>query len=254
VRADRPTPEAGRPQACLRPAIAALLSAFLALSGCAGGAWPSAMRPGAAKKAAVSEIYQRAEIDRTAQLELEVERLRADLREAEAAMVAIESGLRDVHGRADAVSSLAESRVEVERAARNAPWSEDRLQEAQRKLEEAEAQFQAGHTGSAIFFASRARRIAEALNAVAERVAQTPGTRFVDRPRVNLRSGPSMETEVLAVLHAGTPVFPEREDGEWVLIRTFSGQAGWVYTSLLREGWSSPSATTTQSLPASLAR
>jgi hypothetical protein len=240
----------------LRTGIAAILAASWGLSGCASDGWPPLLggttAPG--KEVGVTEVFQRADIDRVTQLEVEAERLRTDLREAEEAMVAIESGLRGVHGRADAVSSLAESRVEVERAARSAPWSRERLLEAQQKLEEAEVQFQEGHTGSAVFFASRARRIAEALNEVADRVAKTPGTRFVDRPRVNLRAGASTEASILHVLVAGTPVFPEREDGEWIMVRTPSGQAGWVYESLLRADWSPASNATTQSLPASLAR
>jgi hypothetical protein len=239
-----------------RPALGVVLAAGWALAGCTSTTWQSVVggTGSSERESAVTEIYQRAEIDRTTQLELEVERLRADLREAEEAMVAIESGLRGVHGRADAVSSLAESRMTVQRAARNAPWSRERVREAEQKLEEAEAQFQEGHTATAVFFASRARRIAEALNEVAERVAKTPGARFVDRPRVNLRSGPSTETRVLHVLLAGTPVFPERTDREWVMVRTPSGEVGWVYASLLRADWSPSSDTTTQSLPASFAR
>jgi hypothetical protein len=199
-------------------------------------------------------IYEQAGVDRTTQLELEVERLRADLREAEEAMVAIESGLRGVHSRADAVSTLAESRIAVERASRDVPWRRERVLEARQKLVEAERQFQAGHTGSAVFFASRARRIAAALNAEARRVASTPGARFVHGRRVNLREGPSTEDRILHVLVGSTPVFPEREDGEWVLVVTPSGEMGWIHHSLLSDRWSSSSETTTQSLPAALAR
>jgi len=61
--------------------------------------------------------------------------LRADLREAEEAMVAIESGLRGVYSRADAVSTLAESRIAVERASQNVPWRGERVLDAQQKIE-----------------------------------------------------------------------------------------------------------------------
>jgi SH3-like domain-containing protein len=200
-----------------------------------------------------TEVYERADIDRTQELELEVERLRADLDQAEETMVAIESVLRGVQGRAGAVSALAESRIAVERAARDAPWRRERLAEAERKLDEAERQLQAGHTGPAVFFASRGRRIAAELDTEAELVANTPGTHFINARRVNLRAGPSTDTRVLDTLVDSTPVFPQRVDGEWQLVRTASGQAGWVHSSLLRSSWS-PSATTTQSLPDSLAR
>jgi hypothetical protein len=233
--------------------IAAGLVPFLIFSGCA--ALDRRSSPAVFfNDTATTEIYTQAGIDRATQLELEVERLRADLREAEEAMVAIESGLRGVQGRADAVSTLAESRIAVERASRNVPWRGERVLEAQQKIEEAERQFQAGHTGSAVFFASRARRIAAALNAEAKRVASTPGARFIGGRRVNLRAGPSTEDRILYVLVGGTPVFPEREDGEWVLVLTPSGQVGWVHGSLLRDDWFSSSHTTMQSFPASLAR
>jgi hypothetical protein len=232
-------------------AIAAGLAPCLIFGGCAAFDRKS---PHPAVPERVTEMFEQAGIDQTTQLELEVERLRADLREAEEAMVAIESGLRDVHGRADAVSALAESRIAVERAARSVPWRGERVLEAKKKLEEAERQYQAGHSGSAIFFASRARRIARALNAEAKRVANTPGTHFINGRRVNLRAGPSREDRILHILVEATPVFPERRDGEWWLVRTTSGLAGWVHDSLLREDWSASSDTTTQSLPASFAR
>jgi len=234
-------------------AIATALAPCLMFSGCAALGWRSPSGEQNQTEHA-AQFYKRAGVDRTTQLELEVERLRADLREAEEAMVAIESGLLGVHGRADAVSTLAESRIAVERASRDAPWRRNQVMEARRKLEEAERQFQAGHTGSAVFFASRARRIAQALSAEAERVASTPGTRFVNGQRVNLREGPSMEDRILHVLVGSTPVFPEREDGEWVLVMTPSGQVGWVHRSLLSDSWSASPQATTQSLPAALAR
>lgn len=186
------------------------------------------------RSAGDAEIYRNAQRIYARYLEREVERLRADLRQAEEAMVAIESGLRGVHSRADAVSSLAEARIAVERAGRDVPWRETQIEEARGKLKEAERQFQAGHSGSAVFFASRARRIADTLNEEAELVSRSPDALFVERDRVNLRSGPSTADPVLAVLEHSTPVFPERSEGEWMLVRTPSGPVGWVYHRLLR--------------------
>jgi hypothetical protein len=149
-------------------------------------------------------------------------------------MVAIESGLRGIHTRADAVSSLAEARIAVERASRSVPWRPAKVQEAHAKLEEAERQLDAGHSGSAVFFASRARRIAETLNEEAEQVARHASTRFVRARRVNLRAGPSTEAAVVGVLSESTPVFRERSEGDWVLVRTTKGPVGWIHASLLR--------------------
>ena len=215
----------------------ALVVAGSLLGGCAGSggtSQPGSPTPHREQSEADAEIYRHAQRVYTRYLEREVQRLRADLQQAEGAMVAIESGLRGVHSRADAVSSLAEARISVERAVRDVPWREAQIEEARGKLIEAERQFQAGHSGSAIFFASRARRIADTLNEEAEQVAGTPGTLFVRRDRVNLRSGPSTQDPVLAELAKSTPVFPERTEGEWTLVRTPSGPVGWVYRSLLR--------------------
>lgn len=187
-------------------------------------------------------------------LERELERLRAELREAEAAMAATESGLRGDLSRADAVSILAEARIEVERASRDQRWSRKREQAAQEKLAEAERQFQAGHIGSTVFFASRAHHIAAQLNAVAKRVANTPDSLVVNGRSVNLRAGPSTRERVLQVLVASTPVFPVSGAGEWLRVQTASGQEGWVHGSLLRTTRATSSEATTQSLPASLAR
>lgn len=180
-------------------------------------------------------IYRRAEVDRASQLEMEIARLRDDLRQAEEALVLAESGLRGSHSRADAVSSIAEARIEVERAASLAPWRSAAIEEARGKLEEANSQIQEGHFGAALFFVYRATRIAELLEGEAKIVSERPGTRYVRSRRVNLRAGPSTSEEVVGVLAEGTPVFPELQEDVWMLVRVTSGSVGWVHQSLLRD-------------------
>lgn len=224
-----------------RAALAGALVLAAALAGCAqfeplrkrfGGSEEPAPPPPAGPS--TDAVQLRAQLERAAYLELEVERLRADLHQAEEAMVAIESGLRGVHTRADAVSALAEARIAVERAGRVAPWREGEAAEARRKLEDAEVQLQEGHPGSAVFFASRARRIADTLNDEARRVESAADARFIHARRVNLRAGPSTEARVLTVLPEATPVFPEHRQGAWLLVRTSAGHVGWVHGSLVR--------------------
>jgi hypothetical protein len=181
------------------------------------------------------EIYRQAQAERIHTLEREVARLRGDLVEAESAMVAIESGLRGAQTRADAVSALAEARIAVERASSGTPWRSSEIAEVKERLEEAERQFQAGNPGSAVFFASRAQRLADSLREEARRAAAFKGTRVVRAPRVNLRAGPSTTDAVVAVLLQATPVLPQRSEGEWVLVRTPDGAAGWVHASLIAE-------------------
>jgi len=211
------------------------LGALLLFPACAGPPPPPSSEPCPDQTVRTdAKIYEAAQQERTAHLEREATRLRADLRQAEEAMVAIESGLRGVHSRADAVSSLAEARIAVERASQSIPWRPAEVQEAHAKLEEAEQQLEAGHPGSAVFFASRARRIAETLSEEADQIVQHASTRFVRAQRVNLRASPSTDAPVIGVLSEATPVFLERSEGDWVLVRTTEGPIGWVHSSLLR--------------------
>jgi hypothetical protein len=179
------------------------------------------------------DVQCRVDRDRAQALAFEVERLRADLRAAEETLRVVESGMRSATGRAEAVSALAEARIQVERAARRAPWREDAANEARERLAEAERQLAAQRVGSAVFFVSRARRIAESLEADAAGVAANANTRFIRGDRVNLRSGPSHSAAVLETLPARLPVFVESREGEWSLVRTTTGKVGFVHADLL---------------------
>lgn len=179
------------------------------------------------------EVYRRAETERAARLAAEVERLRADLVQAEEALVTAESGLRGTHSRANAVSGLAEARIQVERAAASAPWRTAEIAEARAKLDEAAFQVEEGHFGAALFFVYRAERIASQVEDEADQVLASSNARFVQGRRVNLRAGPSTDESVLAVLSSGTPVFPEKNQAPWILVRTPAGAIGWVHDSLL---------------------
>ncbi len=194
----------------------------------------AALLGGCALFASDAEVYRRADQDRVEYLEREIEVLRADLEQAEEAMIAIESGMRDTHTRADAVSAVAEARLAVEKGCNRAPWRTASCDRARAKLDEAEQQVREGRLGTAVFFASRARRIGDDALSEGSRVARSDATLFVRSSRVNLRAGPSVDSKVLTVLGGATPVFEERRDGEWVLVRTHSGLVGWIYGSLLR--------------------
>jgi hypothetical protein len=178
-------------------------------------------------------VYQRVADERAEVLERENERLRADLRAAEETLLAVESGMKGTQRGAEAVSKLAEARIQVDRASKRAPWRTSTAAEAREKLDEAERQLADGHIGSAIFFVSRASRIAAGLDAEADLVNRSPGARNEKPTRVNLRAEPNTESPVLGVLSAQLPVFVEGTEGEWALVRTISGQVGWVRSDLL---------------------
>ena len=224
----------------VRVPLAASLVALAALAGCSTGRPPAgrslteACPPPPAEQIEV-EVHRRAETERAAQLARTVESLRADLAQAEEALVIAESGLRGNHSRADAVSSLAEARIQVQRASDRAPWRGPAIEEARAKLEEAARQIEEGHYGSALFFVYRAERIAENVEIEAQRVHGQPGVQFVEATRINMRSGPSTNDRVLRTLKHGTPVFAERDHDGWTLVRASTGDVGWVHRSLLRK-------------------
>ena len=178
-------------------------------------------------------VYRRVVTERAELLERENERLRADLRAAEATLLEVESGMRGTQRSAEAVSMLAEARIQVDRAAKRAPWRASTAAEAREKLDEADRQLGDGHVGSAIFFVSRATRIAAGLDAEANLVARSPGARRVKPRRANLREEPSTDSPVLGVLPGQLPVFVEAIEGDWALVRTVSGQVGWMHGDLL---------------------
>ena len=178
-------------------------------------------------------VYQRVATERAELLERENERLRADLRAAEVTLLEVESGMRGTQRSAEAVSMLAEARIQVDRAAKRAPWRESTAAEAREKLDEADRQLADGHVGSAIFFVSRATRIAAGLDAEADLIARSPDARRVKPRRANLRAEPSTDSPVLGVLPGQVPVFVEATEGDWALVRTVSGQVGWMHVDLL---------------------
>ncbi len=215
--------------------IAAIGWLAISMSACAALAPPPEAPPAPVSPVPCEDsIFRRASEQQSSYFESEAKRLEADLRQAETAMITIESGMRSHQSRADAVSMLAESRISVERAARNVPWRATEVADALSKLDEAERQLLADHLGTAVFFASRAHRIADKLNAEAELVAANQGTRFIRAQRVNLRSGPSTEHKIMGVLTHQTPVLTERHQDSWWLVRTLSGQVGWVHATLLQ--------------------
>ena len=210
--------------------------AVVQLVGCAAAAPPSEPAP----PVIASAVYRRAAVDRTGRLEAEIRRLSADLKQAEEALIQAESGMRGTYSRADAVSALAESRIEVERIAARAPWRDAEISEARAKLDEAELQIDQDHFGAALFFIRRAERMAADVEREARAVENTPNALFVAGRRVNLRAGPSMTDAIVQVLGEGSPVFPEDRADRWILVRAATGSVGWIHSSLLvrpeREG------------------
>ncbi len=225
-----------RSAACRTRDLLLLASFALGLAGCAAlqpklDAFWARRAPAANDDAA---LYRSAAAARAARFERELARLHADLEQAEQHLLGIESGLGSMHTRAAAVSAIADARISLERAQWRAPWRTEDADRARLKLVDAEHQLDAGHIDSAALFAARAARVASDLDAEAAEVERNADADFVDAPRVNLRAGPSTAHRVVEVLIAATPVFSERLDGEWLLVRTVTGRVGWIHGTLVR--------------------
>lgn len=180
-----------------------------------------------------ANVFREAETRRAEQLTREIERLQADLRTAEGALVEAESGLAGSHTRAETVSMVAVTRIKVERAAERAPWRSVEIDSARDKLAQAERQVENDRFGAALFFVYRARRVAESVLDEADQVIESARARLIRATRVNLRAGPSTQDPILAVLDQGTPVIPQLDQGSWTLIQVTGGPSGWVHRSLL---------------------
>jgi hypothetical protein len=222
-----------RAQWCLCALVSALLAGCATTSG-EPGAGEEGGSGGFLDPTIAGDVYRRAEMTRSEFFEREVERLRADLQQAEESIVAMESGLRGFQSRADAVSALAEARIALDRVERRVPWREAEVREARDKLAEGQSQLERGNVGSAVFFASRAQRITASLSQEARQVEAWSDRRLIEGQLVNLRAGPSLDHRVIDRIPEHTPVFPERSHRDWKLVRTPTGQVGWVHESLLR--------------------
>ena len=60
--------------------------------------------------------------------------------------------------------------------------------------------------------------------------------------KVNVRTSPSLSSNVIKQLNAGHPIYISQQDGDWYLVQTASGTKGWVFGDYVRrEGESSQS-------------
>ena len=188
-----------------------------------------------------AQLFRQAETERATQLIREIARLQADLKTAESVLVEAESGLAGTHSRADAVSSLAVVRIQVERAAASAPWRAKEVAGARNKLDEAERQVQESRFGAALFFVYRARRVAESILDEVDLVQRDGNVQLIQASRANLRAGPSTTESILSVLSLGTPVFTQANEGEWVLVQVIGGPVGWIHRRLVGTRFSTES-------------
>lgn len=67
----------------------------------------------------------------------------------------------------------------------------------------------------------------------ATKIVKVNKTRFVKSDNVNLRSGPSLESDTVSSLGTGTKVFLIKKENDWAYVKTLQGNYGWIYTPLV---------------------
>jgi SH3-like domain-containing protein len=65
--------------------------------------------------------------------------------------------------------------------------------------------------------------------------AQAAEYASIKKDGINIRSGPSTENEVLWEVFQGYPVEILKREGDWVYIRDFEDDKGWIYGPLLSD-------------------
>ncbi len=186
-----------------------------------------------ARSKIVTKVILKADNERIDRLEREIERLKAELARAEQTLIAVESGLQSGYTRADAVKSLAEAQINLEKTMGFSPWHDEKIVQAQEKLKTARSHIDAGRFGAGLFFVYRVNSIVRNVNDEADAIRTSPNLLFVNKPRANLRTGPSTNHKIVTTLTQETPLFLENRSGKWVLVRTLSGTVGWMHAGLV---------------------
>ncbi len=187
----------------------------------------------AAKSNIVTKVILKADTERIEQLEREIVRLKAELARAEETLVAVESGLQSGYTRADAVKSMAEAQIQLEKTTGLAPWHAEKINQAQDKLKTAQSHIDAGRFGAGLFFIYRVNSNVKNVNNEVEAIRTSPSLLFVGKNRANLRDGPSTNHKVVTTLTQDTPLFLEDRSEKWVLVRTLAGMVGWIHAGLV---------------------
>ncbi len=187
----------------------------------------------AAQSSIVTKVILKADTERIEKLEREIVRLTTELARAEETLVAVESGLQSGYTRADAVKSMAEAQMQLEKTTGLAPWHAEKIAQAQDKLKTAQSHIDAGRFGAGLFFVYRVNSIVKNVNAETEAIRTSPNLLFVGKKRANLRGGPSTNHKVVMTLTQDTPLFREDRRGKWILVRTLAGTVGWIHSGLV---------------------
>jgi len=167
------------------------------------------------------------------------------LDEATTEVVRAMARLRTLATRAEAASAMAEAEVTLQqlrgRAGQQAP---PEARQAEAALRAGSTAFDAGNYGGAVYLATQAKRAATAgRGRLAESGNETarPGEQafavpvpLVTTGRVNLRASPTLSSDVISTVSAGTALTGYAWSQDWLRVTTADGRGAWVHQSLVR--------------------
>jgi len=65
--------------------------------------------------------------------------------------------------------------------------------------------------------------------------AQAASARSIAKDETNIRSGPSLQSEILFTVPRGYPIEVQERSGKWTRFQDWQGNSAWVYSSLVND-------------------
>lgn len=167
--------------------------------------------------------------------------------EAVLEVVRTKAKLRSVESRAEAASNLAEAEIAIKNLkTRVSPETNDQSKlfaKAELLLEMSARELKRENYGGALYLSGQAmgriKTIQIELDQNAERPS-APGENFFPQPlplkilkKSNLRSAPTLSSDILKVLEKEAPVVGYSHRHNWIRVQTEDGDSGWIYQTLV---------------------
>lgn len=172
-----------------------------------------------------SQLQKDEETNRALQAELDL--TREVLEYAERQFISLEKGLQSHETKASAVAALAEARLAYDKIVRTDPKAaqQNHIRDALEKIEKSDEMVLKQRYAASVYFARRAMRLIE------ER-PQSGGIRVISVDQANVRKGPGMQYDVIAMVDIGTILVEIEHQSPWLRVETKGGLEGWVHESV----------------------
>lgn len=157
--------------------------------------------------------------------------------DAVAEVVRSQAKLQGNVSQADAAANIAEAELALSERANSAEVSQARA-----LLASASQQFDEGNYGGALYLSNQSKRVLASAKPASMALAPIDGeSRFSELLTLwvainsNMRAGPGLNYEVVAILDEGTPVRAYSYSDAWVRVLLEDGSNGWIYQTLISQ-------------------